>query len=214
MEYIMMLLQYLNHSIAPGLVGISLIVAEAIFSPVRASQQFFCTGQMNNGWAYAAEFLDGRFTQIRWERPEQPPQVSRLTFEGNNIQGQPIYRGGLMAAVTVTLVDLSGGDVRPGSEISVGVEEWGWSRGACGLSSTGSQNGTSSSGSIAALRQDLLGVDQVRAREWLRENNFFFTQTTEHTNTRVVEQWHRDADRAIIHVTFDNGVVSEVVETQ
>jgi hypothetical protein len=34
----------------------------------------------------------------------------------------------------VTLIVLSKGDVRPGSQISVGVEEWGWSRGNCGLS--------------------------------------------------------------------------------
>jgi hypothetical protein len=41
-----------------------------------------------------------------------------------------------MAATKVTLVDISRGDVRSGSQISVGVEEWGWSRGTCGTSSS------------------------------------------------------------------------------
>ncbi|WAL61266.1 hypothetical protein OXH18_04505 [Thermocoleostomius sinensis A174] len=203
---------WLRRSIVTGFAGLSFLMTDAIFSPVQATQQLFCTGRMTNGWAYTAEFLDGRFTQIRWERSGQPPQVSQLTFASTNALGQPIYRGSLMAAVAVTLVDLSAGDVRPSSEISVGVEEWGWSRGTCGLSSTGPGGGTGSSGSVAALRQDLLGVDATRAREWLRQNDFFFTQTIEQTTTRVVEQWHRDTDRAIVQVIFNNSVVSDVVQ--
>lgn len=91
---------------------------------------------MNNGWSYTAEFLDGRFTQIRWERSGQPPQVSSLTFSSTNAAGQPIYRGAFQAATAVTLVDLASGNVQPGSQISVGVEEWGWSRGTCGTTSS------------------------------------------------------------------------------
>jgi hypothetical protein len=95
------------------------------------SQQLFCTGRMNNGWAYTAEYTRGGFTLIRWKPPGQPPQTTNLRNDGTNAQGQPVYRGSFQAATTVTLVDLSGGNVQPGSEISVGVEEWGWSRGRC-----------------------------------------------------------------------------------
>jgi hypothetical protein len=96
-----------------------------------ASQQLVCSGKMRNGWAYTAEFADGRFTQMRWERSGQPPQITTLTSQGRNSQGQPVYRGSFQAATTVTLVDLSKGRVRPGSQVSVGVEEWGWARGNC-----------------------------------------------------------------------------------
>jgi hypothetical protein len=197
--------------IAAGLASVGLLSTEALFSPVHAAQQIFCSGQMNNGWSYTAEFLDGRFTQIRWERAGQPPQVSPLTFLSNNVQGQPIYRGALLAAVSVTLVDLSGGDVRAGSQISVGVEEWGWSRGTCG--STASTERTGSNTPIAVVQQNLLGVESAQAREWLRQNDFFFTSTVEHTETRVVEQWNRDAQRSINVVIIDD-MIFDVVEGQ
>lgn len=118
--------------------GISLFGFEAAFSPARATQQLFCNGQMNNGWGYTAEFVNGRFTQIRWQRSGQPPQTTSLTFKNTNTQGQPIYTGAFQAATAVTLVDLSGGNVSPGSQISVSVEEWGTSTGTCGLSTGGS----------------------------------------------------------------------------
>lgn len=98
---------------------------------VHATQSFSCQGRMNNGWGYTAEFVNGRFTQIRWQRSGQPPQTTTLSFTNTNAQGQPIYTGSFQAATQVTLVDLSGGNVGSGSEISVGVEEWGWSRGRC-----------------------------------------------------------------------------------
>lgn len=116
---------------ATGLVVVGLLVVDATFSSASATQQFFCSGRMNNGWRYSATFLDGRFTQIRWLRSGQPPQVSPLTFTSTNAQGQPVYTGAFQAATTVTLVDRSRGNVRPGSQISVGVEDWGWSRGVC-----------------------------------------------------------------------------------
>ena len=203
-------LNFMQRAIVAGLTSMGLLVLEATFSAAHAAQQLFCTGQMNNGWTYSAEFLDGRFTQIRWERSGQPPQVSQLTFVTNNVQGQPIYRGTLLAAVTVTLVDLSGGDVRSGSEISVGVEEWGWSRGTCGTSSSGSGTGSSA---LAMAQQNLLGVEQTQAREWLRQNNFFFTNTVEHTEARVIERWNQNANQAI-DVIIVNGVVMDVVEAR
>ncbi|HIK19435.1 MAG TPA: hypothetical protein IGS53_29725 [Leptolyngbyaceae cyanobacterium M33_DOE_097] len=95
-----------------------------------ASQQISCNGRMNNGWSYTAEY-DRQFTLIRWQRSGQAPQTTTLTRSGSNAEGQPIYRGDFQSATKVTLVDLSRGNVRPGSEVSVGVEEWGWSRGRC-----------------------------------------------------------------------------------
>ncbi len=56
-----------------GLATVGLVLAEAVFSSASATQQLFCNGRMNNGWTYSAQFLNGRFTEIRWERPGQPP---------------------------------------------------------------------------------------------------------------------------------------------
>lgn len=124
-------LKFGQNAVIVGLAGIGLGFAEAAFVPVHAAQQFFCTGSMRNGWNYTADFVNGQFTQIRWERSGQPPQVTTLTFSATNAAGEPIYRGSFQAATAITLVDLSRGAVRVGSEISVGAEEWGWSRGTC-----------------------------------------------------------------------------------
>ncbi|MBF2046507.1 MAG: hypothetical protein EDM05_001150 [Leptolyngbya sp. IPPAS B-1204] len=129
-------LQGCTTALATGLITFGLLVVDQ--QSAHAAQQLFCNGSMNNGWAYTAEFLDGRFTQIRWQRSGQPPQTTNLTFSNTNAQGQPIYTGAFQAATTVTLTDLSGGNVNPGSQISVSVEEWGTSTGTCGLSSGGS----------------------------------------------------------------------------
>jgi hypothetical protein len=96
-----------------------------------AATTVVCTGQMQNGWQYQAEITNQRFTQIQWERSGAEPTVSTLRFHRNNAQGQPIYRGSFRAATEVVLIDLSGGNPRPGSQVSIGVEEWGWSRGNC-----------------------------------------------------------------------------------
>lgn len=128
----MMAGKWMQRAIAVGAIAVSLLVAEAAFSPAYAAQSFTCSGQMTNGWSYSADFVDGRFTQIRWNRSGQPPQVSTLTFDTTNSQGEPIYRGSFLAATAVTLIDLGKGNVRSGSQVSVGVEEWGWSRGNCG----------------------------------------------------------------------------------
>jgi len=204
-----MYLKFVKRTVAIGLTGMSLFLADLAFSPAQATQQFSCNGRMNNGWAYSATFLNGRFTQIRWERSGQPPQVSTLTFASTNTQGEPIYRGSFQAATAVTLIDLSKGNVGQGSQISVGVEEWGWSRGTCGTSGGGNTGG--SSDWFTKLRQDLMGVSGVRSREWMRQNGFVFTQTMEHTNTRVVERWNRSSDNSIVDVVITNNVVSDVV---
>ena len=96
-----------------------------------ASRAVTCTGQMQNGWQYRAEATNQRFTTVRWERSGVQPAVSALRFYRNNGQGQPVYRGAFQEATQIALVDLSGGNPRSGSQISIGVEEWGWSRGNC-----------------------------------------------------------------------------------
>ncbi|HIK54335.1 MAG TPA: hypothetical protein IGS37_04125 [Synechococcales cyanobacterium M55_K2018_004] len=99
--------------------------------PPTTNATVFCTGQMGNGWRYRAEAVNRRFTQIRWERSGAQPTVTTLRFYRNNAQGEPIYRGAFRAATEVTLIDLGKGNPRPGTQVSVGVEEWGWSRGNC-----------------------------------------------------------------------------------
>lgn len=122
-------LQGCKTALVTGLMAIGLLAVDQ--QSASAAQSFSCNGSMNNGWVYTAEFVDGRFTRIRWERSGQPPQTTNLTFSNTNAQGQPIYTGAFQAATAVTLVDLSGGNVQPGSAVSVGVEEWGWARGRC-----------------------------------------------------------------------------------
>lgn len=100
-------------------------------TPPPVSQNVTCSGSMQNGWRYRAETANRRFTQIRWDRSGAQPTVTTLRFERNNAQGEPIYRGAFRAATEVTLIDLSKGNPSPGTQVSVGVEEWGWSRGTC-----------------------------------------------------------------------------------
>jgi hypothetical protein len=100
-------------------------------TPPPSNRNVTCSGTMQNGWRYRAETANRRFTQIRWERSGAQPTVTTLRFERNNAQGEPIYRGAFRAATEVTLIDLSKGNPVPGSQVSVGVEEWGWSRGTC-----------------------------------------------------------------------------------
>jgi hypothetical protein len=100
-------------------------------TPPPSGRTITCHGRMQNGWRYWAEATNQRFTQIRWERGRGESAVSTLQFYRNNAQGQPVYKGAFRAAAQVTLVDLSGGNPRPSSQVSVEVEEWGWSRGNC-----------------------------------------------------------------------------------
>ncbi|HEY9864076.1 MAG TPA: hypothetical protein V6D21_07845 [Candidatus Obscuribacterales bacterium] len=192
-----------------GLATVGLILGEAVFSSASAAQQLFCNGRMNNGWTYSAQFLNGRFTEIRWERPGQPPIVSNLTFQSTNEARQPVYTGSIMAATMVTLVDLSRGNVRPGSQISVTAEEWGTSTGNCGLSSDNSMG--NSSDWFTTAQKNLVGFNANQARRWLKRNNFFFNQTLEQTNRRTVERWNRNNPNGAINVIFVNNIVSDVL---
>jgi hypothetical protein len=149
-------------------------------SPTTATQSFTCQGQMNNGWRYTAEFVNGRFTQIRWQRAGQPPQTTSLTFVNTNAQQQPIYTGAFQAATQVTLVDLSGGDVRPGSSISVSVEEWGTSKGQCG---------TTSNGNIPAFPSPLPGGQRLACRGQMKNG---WAYTAEYADRRFIQiRWER-----------------------
>lgn len=197
-----------------GLVGIGLLLTDFALSPAWATLQLSCNGRMNNGRMFSAQFLDGRFTQIRWEQAGQPPQVTNLTFSATNSKGQPIYRGTFQGATAVTLVDVSGGDVRTGSKVSVGVEEWGWASGVCSTSGSSSSSGSGSNDWFTALRRDLIGVSADRSRVWMNQNSFFFTQTMEHTDRKVVERWNRDMDQAIVDVVISANTVSDVVRVR
>lgn len=124
-------------NLSGAIATLGLLCAESIFfmPSTSAVQQLFCNGRMNNGWSSSAEYIDGQFTRIRWTRSGKPPQTTNLTYESINNKDQPVYKGSLMSALGVTLIDLSGGDVQPGSRISVVVDEWGRSQANCGTSS-------------------------------------------------------------------------------
>lgn len=202
-------LNNIQKGLSVGLATLGILAAQVTLLPIssaQATQQLFCNGAMNNGWNYSAEYVDGRFTQIRWKRSGQPPQVSDLTYSTDNAQGQPIYRGGLFSAVEVTLVDLSSGAVRPGSPVSVGVEEWGWSRGTCGLSS----ELPSEDSSLVALRKELKGLNPSQAANQLRGKGYNFLQTLEHTDRRIVERWDHRGNNTSIEVVYTQGKVSNV----
>jgi len=195
---------YMTQTIALGLTGMSFTIAGAIFSPAHAAQQLSCSGRKSNGWSYTAQFVNGRFTQIAWNRSGQPQQVSPLTFYRNNAQGQPVYRGSFQGATAVTLVDLGQGNVRPGSQISVGVEEWGWSRGTCAIAA----GGGGATDWFSDLQLMMIGNEQWR--DAMRAQGFVFVQTMEHTNTQIVERWVRTSDRATVDVVLVNNRVTDM----
>lgn len=109
-----------------------------MFLPVPAAQAalvLLCDGLDYGGDPYTATYVDGLFTEVRFDRtPNLPPVTSELTYDTVNEQGQPIYRGGYLGAADVVLVDISGGNVRSGSEVSVSVDGlWNQERGICGV---------------------------------------------------------------------------------
>ncbi|NES04016.1 MAG: hypothetical protein F6K22_14930 [Okeania sp. SIO2F4] len=115
-----------------------LLLIGTIFIPVpfaHAAMVLYCDGLDAGGNPYTATYVDGLFTEVRFDRsPDLPPVVSELTYDTVNEQGQPIYRGGYLGAADVVLIDLSGGNVKPGSEVSVSVDNgWNLERGICGV---------------------------------------------------------------------------------
>ncbi|MGD1713262.1 hypothetical protein ACP6PK_07685 [Dapis sp. BLCC M172] len=115
-----------------------LLLLGTIFIPVpfaHAAMVLYCDGLDAGGNPYTATYVDGLFTEVRFDRsPDLPPVVSELTYDTVNEQGQPIYRGGYLGAADVVLIDTSGGNVKPGSEVSVAVDNnWNQERGICGV---------------------------------------------------------------------------------
>jgi len=167
------------------------------------ASKFYCSGSKNNGWNYQAESENGRFTRINWTRAGEPSQISTLKFDRKNEQGQPVYRGSFRAATAVTLVDLGQG-ARPGSEVSVGVEEWGWSRGTCAIAT----GGGGSTDWFSDVRRIMIGNEQWR--EAMQIQGFVFDRTVQQTNTQIVERWTRPTDRATVDVVLVNKQVTDV----
>ncbi|NES65999.1 MAG: hypothetical protein F6K24_12425 [Okeania sp. SIO2D1] len=130
--------QQISKLLATLVITFVLLFVGTIFLPVpfaHAAMVLYCDGLDAGGYPYTATYVDGRFTQVRFDRsPDLPPVVSELTYDGVNGEGQPIYRGGYLGAADVVLIDISGGNVKPGSEVSVSVDnQWNLERGICGV---------------------------------------------------------------------------------
>lgn len=159
------------------LATLSLLCAELLAMPsAHAVQQLFCNGRMSNGWSYSAEYIDGQFTRIRWTRQGKPPQTTNLTYESINNKDQPVYTGGLMGALGVTLIDLSGGDVKPGSKITIMVDDWGNSQANCGTSSS------TSATNILSFQTKSYSVKVERKNE-----NFLMTVITRNNGRPLID---------------------------
>ncbi|MGD1806410.1 hypothetical protein ACP6PL_13360 [Dapis sp. BLCC M126] len=130
--------QQISKLVATLVITFTLLSITTLFIPLpfaHAAYSLSCDGLDGVGNPYTATYVDGLFTKVRFDRsPDLPPVVSELTYDIVNEEGQPIYRGGYLAAADVVLIDLSGGNVKPGSEVSVSVDNnWNQERGICGV---------------------------------------------------------------------------------
>ncbi|NEQ36984.1 MAG: hypothetical protein F6K40_12160 [Okeania sp. SIO3I5] len=130
--------QQISKLVATLVATFVLLFVGTIFLPLpfaHAAMVLYCDGLDGVGNPYTATYLDGSFTQVRFDRsPDLPPVVSELTYDTVNEQGEPIYRGAYLGAADVVLIDTSKGNVKPGSEISVAVDNnWNVERGICGV---------------------------------------------------------------------------------
>jgi hypothetical protein len=124
-------LQSLVNAFATGFVTIALLVIDK--SPASAIS-FPCTGTLSNGIRYDVSYSsEGGFYRISF--PGLSGYNSDLRYYRTDVQNRPVYRGeygGLGSrGATISVVDLSRGNVRSGSQISVGVNGLGWGRGTC-----------------------------------------------------------------------------------
>ncbi|GGA40097.1 hypothetical protein [Okeania sp. KiyG1] len=130
--------QQISKLVATLVTTFVLLFVGTFFLPVplaHAAYSLSCDGLDHGGNPYTASYINGLFTQVRFDRsPDLPPVVSELTYDTVNEQGQPVYRGGFLGAADVVLIDISGGNVKPGSEVSVSVDNlWNQERGICGV---------------------------------------------------------------------------------
>jgi hypothetical protein len=107
----------------------------------------------------------------------------------------------------VTLVDRSGGSPADGSEIILFSEQSGWSQAACRLLDTPDVGEASLSGEI---QQNILGLRDARATNWLQRNGFRRERIVEFTTSSKTERWARAQDERI-DVIFYGGIVSDVI---
>lgn len=165
-----------------------------------------CTGDMRNGWSFAARTMDGHFDELVWTRAGEPDLLSGLSYYTTNAEGQPVWSGAFAEATRVVLIDLSGGAARDGSQISVYVEEWGWADGTC-------RGPAAQTGDSEAVLRSLIGLRDAQATNWLRRNEFSRTRTVTHSGTGKTERWSR-ADNSAVEVIFYMGFVSDVIPAE
>lgn len=124
--------------------------------PAQAALTLFCSGLDADGYTFTATYVDGLFTDVRFDRDgSRPPVTSELTYEFVNEQGEPVYRGGYLGSADVILIDRSQGNVQPGSEVSVAVDgRWNQLKGVC---DTTTPTNTSTASGLSCLGLDGVG---------------------------------------------------------
>ena len=102
--------------------------------PNQDNLQMTCTGSITvNDIDFTAYFTrEAGFSQIDLKRPDTGEVFanSTLSFDGQNDQGESIWRGDVAGMASVTLVHLSRNPAQLGDEISVGYDGQ-WGRGTC-----------------------------------------------------------------------------------
>ncbi|MCC5975659.1 MAG: hypothetical protein JJT81_16625 [Rubellimicrobium sp.] len=198
---------------ASGGTGPTLLAAMAfcVLSAPLAAQttgtEVSCTGEVPNGWAYAAHALEDRFLHIVWTGPTGQVRVSPLVFLSTNAEGFPVFGGTLQDTIPVTLVDLSGGAPGTGTEVVVHSEAHGWFPGSCRGIGSETPEGLLS---VAVIRQNLLGVRDTTATNWLRRNEFTLVGTVSHSGEGKSERWQQDPSYPV-EVIYSGNIVSDVV---
>jgi hypothetical protein len=193
-----------------GAAACAVVVAAGLPKPAEAQTaggQVTCTGSLPNGWTFAAEALDGRFLHIIWSGTQGQTRVSLLGYYATNADGFPVFRGTLQDALTVAVVDRSGGAPATATEVDVYAEDWGWSQGACRELGRTAPEGVLSTD---AILQSLVGTRDSSASNWLRRNGFTRVRVLTHSGTGKIERWQQDP-RYPVDVVFSGTIVSDVI---
>lgn len=96
-------------------------------------QAILCSGTIFGDTSFTAAYRDRRFQQVDFRNLDTDYRfTAALEPAGSNAQGQPIYKGtnNDVPSDRVTVVDLSGGNPKPGSQISLAYNN-NWVRGTC-----------------------------------------------------------------------------------